>query len=81
MDYEQWMKRAELAIETEIQPGKKFEVKHLFPGHEWEDLPKGDRTSFGRHFSDAVKEGRLTNVVRCENGKSHHNQYIKKEGK
>ena len=78
MDYEYWMKRAELSIENEIQPGRKFEVKHLFPGHEWEALSRGDRSSFGRHFSDAVKENRLTCVERCENGKTHHNQYIKK---
>lgn len=78
MDYEHWMKRAELAIKNDIQPGRKFEVKHLFSGYEWEALSRGDRTSFGRHFSDAVNEGRLACIERCENGKSHHNQYRKK---
>ena len=79
MDYEQWMNRAEMAIKLEIITGSKFEVKHLFPGHEWEALPKGERINFGKYFSDAVKEGRLISVERCENGKTHHNQYIKKE--
>lgn len=80
MDYELWMERAQKAIEAEIQVGKKFEVKHLFPGYEWEALSKGDRINFGKHFSDAVKDGRLPTVERCEQGKSHHNQYVKKEG-
>lgn len=78
MDYEYWIKRAELAIENDIQPGRKFEVKHLFPGHEWEALSRGERISFGRYFSDVVKEKRLFNVEKCENGKTRHNQYIKK---
>lgn len=78
MDYEQWMKRAKLAIETKIQPGKKFEVKHLFPGHEWESLSRGERSRFGLYFSEAVKDGRLDCIEKCGEGKSHHNQYIKK---
>ena len=78
MDYELWTARAQKAIETEIASGKKFEVKHLFPGHEWEALTRGERITFGKYFSDAVKEGRLPAIVRCEEGKNHHNQYRKK---
>ena len=78
MDYELWTARAQKAIETEIVSGKKFEVKHLFPGHEWESLSRGERITFGKYFSDAVKEGRFSAIVRCEEGKNHHNQYIKK---
>jgi len=78
MDYESWMERAKKAIETEITSGRKFEVKHLFPGHEWEALSRGERSSFGRYFSDAVKEGRIAMIEKCGEGKSHHNQYIKK---
>ena len=80
MDYELWTERALKTIETKMLPGKKFEVKHLFPGHEWEALSRGERSTFGRYFSDAVKEGKFPAVVRCEEGKTHHNQYIKKEG-
>lgn len=78
MDYELWTERALQAIGTQIAPGKKFELKHLFPGHEWESLTTGDRRTFGRFFSDAVKEGRIPTVVKCEESKSHHNQYIKR---
>ena len=80
MDYEIWSERARNAIDTKVVPGRKFEVKHLFPGHEWESLSRGERISFGKYFSDAVKEGRFPNVTRSEEGKNHHNQYIKKEG-
>lgn len=79
MDYELWTERALNAIETEVIPGKKFEVKHLFPGHEWETLSRGERITFGKYFSDAVKEGRFPAVTKCEEGKNHHNQYIKKD--
>lgn len=78
MDYELWMERAKSAIEREVRVGKKFEVKDLFPGHEWTALSKGERISFGKYFSDAVREERITSVKRCEEGKSHHNQYVKK---
>lgn len=78
MDYEQWMERAKEVIDGQLQIGTRFEVKSLFSGHEWEALSKGDRTGFGRYFSNAVKEGRLVGVDRCENGKARHNQYIKR---
>lgn len=78
MDYEQWLQRAKHTIENEIQPEKKFELKSLFPGHEWEALARGERTGFGSYFSTAVDEGRIEHVKKCENGKSRHNQYIKR---
>lgn len=78
VDYEQWLQRAKHTLENEIQPGKKFEVKSLFPGHEWEALSRGERTGFGSYFSTAVDEGRIDYVNKCENGKSRHNQYIKR---
>ena len=77
MDYELWTELAHNAINTKIVFGTKFELKHLFPGHEWEALSRGERSTFGRYFSDAVKAGRFPTVDRCEDGKNHHNQYIK----
>lgn len=79
MDYELWANRALKAIASDVIPGKKFEVKHLFPGHEWEALSSGERRMFGKYFSDAVKEGRIPDIKKCEESKNHHNQYIKKE--
>lgn len=78
MDYENLLQRAKETIERQIQPNRKFEVKELFPGHEWNAIPKGMRSRFGVYFSDAVNEGRMDMVEKCENGKSRHNQYVKK---
>ena len=73
-----WMELAQRAIEANIQIGQKFEVKNLFAGYDWERLSKGERSSFGKYFSSAVKDGRLSTVEHCEEGKSRHNQYVKK---
>ena len=79
MDYEIWMKQAVNTIDSEIQMGNLFEVKQLFPGHQWDSLSRGERSSFGKYFSEAVKEGRLPMIERCGEGRSHHNLYKKKE--
>ena len=79
MDYEEWNAKAVQAIESKIVPGNIFELKHLFPGHEWLTLSGNDRRNFGRYFSAAVKDGRIKNVERIENGKARQNQYVKKE--
>lgn len=80
MDHEKWMEQAKETISTQIRPGSKFEVKQLFPGHEWDALSKGERISFGRYFANSVGDGKIENVVRCENGKTRHNRYIKQLG-
>lgn len=77
MNNEMWMARAKSIIESEIPCGVKFEVKQLFPGHEWEALSRGERTGFGRYFASCVHDGELANITQCENGKSRHNRYIK----
>ena len=55
MDYEVWMELAKRAIEANIQVGQKFEVKNLFTGYDWEQLSRGERSSFGKYFSGAVR--------------------------
>ena len=79
MDYEKWIRRACDTIGNNITVGTIFEVKQLFPGHEWEELSRGERSLFGRYFSNAVKDGRIPSIKKCEEGKNHHNRYIKKE--
>lgn len=78
MDYEVWMELAKRAIEANIQVGQKFEVKNLFTGYDWEQLSRGERSSFGKYFSGAVKDGRLPMVERCEENRNRHNQYVKR---
>ncbi|MBQ6420685.1 MAG: DUF1413 domain-containing protein [Clostridia bacterium] len=78
MDYKNWMLRAIEIIDNEIKSGQRFEVKQLFPGHEWEALSRGERSNFGKLFSEAVREDRIPTIEKCGEGKTHHNQYTKK---
>lgn len=78
MDREQMLQQAQKVIEEVIEPNVEFEVSDLFLGYVWKTLPKNERTGFGTHFSKAVDSGRLSMVVKCETGKSRHNQYIKR---
>ncbi len=73
-----WMDMAKRAIEEKIQVGQKFKVKNLFAGYDWEQLSGNERRSFGKYFSDAVKDGRLPMVERCGEDNNRHNQYVKK---
>ncbi len=79
MNYDEMLMQAIKTIETEIKPGERFESKNLFPGHQWNSLSNGDKRGFGQYFSAAVKDGRLNSVVKCGEGNTHHNQYIKIE--
>ena len=40
MDYKQCLERAKRVIETDIEYNVSFEVKSLFPLHEWESWSK-----------------------------------------
>ncbi|MBQ8324075.1 MAG: DUF1413 domain-containing protein [Clostridia bacterium] len=77
MNVELWLNRARLRIESSLKDGTMFELKSLFPPHEWEELSKGERIALGRCFSMAVKDGEIEQVERVENGKSRHNRYVK----
>lgn len=35
--------------------GRNSEVKNLFTGYDWEQLSMGERSSFGKYFSGAVR--------------------------
>lgn len=79
MDYEQLLNRAKSYIEKEVKPGTIFEAKSLFEGVEWEALGKGDKVGFGRYFANAVKDGRIENIIRIERAKNNHARYMKME--
>ena len=78
MDYERWMGCVCETINSSLTVGSVFELKQLFPGHEWEKLSRGERSAFGKFFSNAVKEGKVSGINRYEEGKNHHNRYVKK---
>ncbi|MEE5991755.1 MAG: DUF1413 domain-containing protein [Oscillospiraceae bacterium] len=80
MDTNAWMEKARRKIE-ELPNGRQFELKALFEIVEWETLTKGDRISFGKYFSNEVKEGNIPNVVKLERAKNNHSKYQKQEKK
>lgn len=76
MDYESLMNRAKHSI-NKIPINTDFTVKELFLGAEWTSIPSGDRKSFGRYFSNQVKEHKLDNV--CYVGKQKNNSALYKK--
>ena len=79
MDYEQWFQDAVTAINTKVKLGTVFELKQLYPGHEWESLSTGDRKAMGRYFSNKVKIGQVPNITKIERAKDNHSRYIKEK--
>lgn len=53
MDMNLWLEKAVVAINA-LPPSKKFELRNLFQGCEWEGLSKGDRITFGKFSTCAV---------------------------
>ena len=80
MDMNMWLVKAMAAVNA-LPPCKKFEVRNLFQGCEWESLSKGDRIAFGKFFKAEVLDGRIENVVFLNRAKNNHSKYQKMEGK
>ncbi len=76
MNFEQWFIDAKEAIER-LEEGTKFCVKDLFEGTKWGTLSPGEKRSFGRYFSNALKDGNISNIERNGESKIHSNKYIK----
>ena len=77
MDYKKWIEEAKNVINTELQIGDIFEAKSLFEPFKWNELKKGEKTGFGIHFSNEVKEGTFHSVKFYGKAKNNHNLYIK----
>ena len=76
MDYEHWYRNAISAL-ANVKPGTRFELKQLFPRHEWDALSPGDRKAMGRYFSGKVKDGLIPSITKIERAKDNHSRYIK----
>lgn len=76
MDNEKWLRVIKAKIES-LPSGEQFEVKNLFDGIVWSNFSKGERISFGIFFSNEVKDGRVSNVMRIKRGKDNHRKYEK----
>jgi len=77
MNYAEWMQKAQLVISTELKSGNEFELKSLFKQFEWDILSNTEKRSFGKYFSNEVKDGRVENVILNGNTRSKHNKYKK----
>lgn len=77
MNYEEWLQEAINIIDKQLEEGRIFEVKSLFPGHKWNELTNGQKRYFGVLFSNAVTSGKINSVRQSTENKAHHKQYIK----
>lgn len=71
-------KRMEKSISTisKMDAGKKFVVKDLFEGIDWNDLSRGDKLYFGKHFKNQVIDGKVPRVKYIGKLENNSSQYI-----
>ena len=78
MNYEILLNEAKEVIKEKISIGQKFEVKELFNGYDWDNIPKGNRIYFGKLFANEVRSGNVANVEPSGRANNNHLLYIKK---
>ena len=76
MNTEFWMCKALEAV-GRIETNTAFVLKDLFEGVEWNQLPKGDRLSFGRFFKNKVIEGMIPSVSHKGKAANNSTLYLK----
>ena len=77
MNLKEKTEEAIIAINNTIKNNQQFELKDLFPGCEWEKIPKGDRIKFGKYFKNEVEEGNIPYVKFIGKKKDNHAEYKK----
>lgn len=75
MDIDEWMDKAKSTI-SKMEIGNKFVVKDLFEGVEWNNLNRGDRLFFGKHFKNQVSEDKISRVRYIGKLANNSSQYI-----
>lgn len=76
IDYVAWMDEARKKIAT-YSSGQEFEARQLFDSTKWSALDRGDKTGFGRYFSNEYESGRVPGITKLERGKDNHTRYRK----
>lgn len=76
MDYSKLLEQAKQNI-SGIPIGQIFYSKDLFQGTEWNKLQRGEKSSFGRRFKNAVMDGRFPGVVYVGKADNNSAQYQK----
>ncbi len=77
MNYERWKRMAEERVNMHLDVGDTFELKDLFTQHEWDELTRGEKVTFGRLFANDVKEMLFDEIAFRGKRKNNHNEYIK----
>lgn len=77
MDYNGLLTKANEQIDT-IQSNEVFFVKDLFCGTEWNELKRGEKLGFGKHFKNAIINGTFPNVEYIGKADNNSAQYRKK---
>lgn len=77
MDYNEFLTKAIAHIAT-IQSNEVFFVKDLFRGTEWNDLERGEKLGFGKHFKNAIMNGTIPEVEYIGKADNNSAQYRKK---
>ena len=78
MDDKALMVEAMITIEN-LEIGRIFTVKSLFPGHRWEELTAGECRAFGGIFKRAYQNGDIPSITYIGKAQNNSAQY-KKEG-
>ena len=77
MNNNEWLERAKNKI-ADLSIGTRFEVRNLFEEVDWNSLSRGDKITFGKLFTNEVREGNIPNIYPIERGKNNHSKYEKK---
>lgn len=75
MDVNKWMEKSISTI-SKMEAGKKFVVKDLFEGIEWNDLSRGDKLYFGKHFKSQVIDDKVLRVKYIGKLGNNSSEYI-----
>ena len=77
MNLKEKIEEAIKTINNTIKVNQRFELKDLFPGCEWEKIPKGDRIKLGKYLKNEVKEGNIPQVKFVDKKSNNHSEYKK----
>lgn len=66
-----------LQVVEDIPSGQIFFAKDLIKGTEWGELPKGDRSKFGKYFKKKVESGEIPGVQYLEKADNNSAKYQK----
>ena len=77
IDYDKLIEETKSKV-ARLPHNTQFVLKDLFLGLCWEQIPRGERSYFGRYFKYAVQRGDVPNVCIYGENKIHSTLYLKR---